>query len=98
MAETDFVQTLTARLDQACRTYGGQRLEAQPPAEVPADTFAAACDRLQPPPAATTAGVSLALAVGTSLLAVMLFESVLTDDTRPSAVDAPTQTKAAIVY
>ena len=102
VAETDFVTTLTTRLDAACRTYGGQKLENEPPAEVPPDTFAAACDRLAPPPPATTAGISLALAVGTSLFAVIFFENAITEGAgRPAAgatVVVQDGTKSRIVY
>tara|TARA_B100000963_G_scaffold359873_1_gene388577 strand:+ start:2195 stop:2689 length:495 start_codon:yes stop_codon:yes gene_type:complete len=77
--DSDFVSDLASTLASRCRTYGNAVLEENPPAEVPADTLAAACDRVRAPPAASTAGISIALIVGTSIYAAIVFENILDD-------------------
>ncbi len=77
--DSDFVSDLASSLASRCRTYGNAVLEENPPAEVPADTLAAACDRVRAPPAASTAGISIALIVGTSIYAAIVFENILDD-------------------
>ena len=76
----DFAGNLSRSLAGVCDTYGGQLLEERPPDGIPADTFAAACDRIQPPPAASTAGITLALAVGTTLFALIVLENIVDPD------------------
>lgn len=73
----DFAGNLSKNLAGVCDTYGGKILEERPPDGIPADTFAAACDRIQPPPPASTAGVTLALAVGTTLFAAIVLENIV---------------------
>lgn len=85
----DFAGNLSQRLAGVCDTYGGKILADRPPDGVPADTFAAACDRIQPPPAASTAGITLALAVGTTLFALIVLENIVDPDGPPQKPAPP---------
>lgn len=96
LQENPPAEVRAGRVD-CCGPRGG--VPNDPPAQVPADTLSAACDRVKAPPAASTAGISLALTVGfenwrrfharplltpprkigTSIYAVIIFESFLDD-------------------
>jgi hypothetical protein len=85
----DFAGNLSRSLAGVCDTYGGKLLKERPPDGIPADTMAAACDRIQPPPAASTAGITLALAVGTTLFALIVLENIVDPDSPPQKPPAP---------
>lgn len=97
----DFAGNLSRSLAGVCDTYGGQLLEQRPPDGIPADTMAAACDRIQPPPAASTAGVTLAVAVGTTLFAVVVLDSIVDTpgrDSAPAPVPPPLQIQESTLW
>ena len=96
----DFAGNLSRSLAGVCDTYGGQLLEQRPPDGVPADTFAARATASSPP-AASTAGVTLAVAVGTTLFAVVVLNGIVDTpglDSAPAPVASPLQIQESTLW